>query len=65
MGLTYYSKKQTFRLYLKANPVLCCSKKYITRNFENKRLSVVCQEMEKSNYDYVLEGYMLNTVYRK
>lgn len=37
----------------------------ITVKFENKRLPVACQEMEKSNCICVLEDYTLNTVYRK
>lgn len=37
----------------------------ITIKFENKRLPMACQEMEKSKCNYVLEDYMLNTVYRK
>ena len=37
----------------------------IAVKFENKRLPMACQEMDKSNCNCVLEDYMLNTVYRK
>ena len=44
---------------------ICRNISKITIRFENKRLPVACQEMEKRNYNYVLEDYTLNTVYRK